>query len=132
VPALTIELGESDVVNEQNVRRGLESVWRVLGEYGLVEKEREPYRAFTLPPEFAGRVLHYTEEPLSPGTGILRFLVTPGAVVRRGKPVARIVDSLGRIRHTLRARHDGLVLGYADAAVTHPGLAAMAFATLDR
>ena len=131
VPALTIELGESDVVNELNVQRGLGCLWRLLGEYGLVEKEPEPYR-YELPPEFSGRVLHYSEEPLSPATGILRFLRGPGEVVRREKPIARIVDSLGRIKHTLRAQHDGIVLGHADAAVTHPGLPVMAFATRDR
>jgi predicted deacylase len=131
VPALTIELGESDVVNEPNVERGLKCIWRLLGEYGLVEKEPNPYR-YKLPPEFSGRVLHYTEEPLSPRTGIVRFLLRPGELVRQGAPIARICNSLGRMQHTLRAEHDGIVLGHADSAMTHPGLPVMAFATRDR
>ena len=131
VPALTIELGESDVVNEINVDRGVRGLWNVLGEYELVEKEPTPFQQ-PIPSEYRGRVLHYTEEPRSPRSGIVRFLVKPGDVVDKGTPIGRIHDLLGRVRHTLRAEHDGIVLGHADASVTHPGFPVMAFATLDR
>lgn len=131
VPALTIELGESDVVNEANVDRGVCGLWNLLGEYGLVAKEPMSYPQ-PVPPAYRRRTLHYTEEPRSPRTGIVRFLVKPGDLVERGTPIGRIHDLLGRARHTLRAEHDGIVLGHADASVTHPGFPVMAFATLDR
>jgi predicted deacylase len=130
VPALTIELGESDVVNEANVDRGVRGLWNLLGDYGLTDKDPMRYQQ-TVPPEYRGRILHYTEEPRSPRAGIVRFLVKPGDVVTRGTPIGRVYDLLGKARHTLRAEHDGVVLGHADASVTHPGFPVMAFATLD-
>lgn len=130
VPALTIELGESDIVNEANVARGVNSLWNLLSDYGLTE--REPVsQTHRLPPDLRGRVLHYTEEPRSPRTGIVRFLVKPGDVVTRGVAIGRIYDLLGQAKHTLRAEHDGIVLGHSDSSATHPGLPVMAFATRD-
>ncbi len=44
IPALTIELGESYVVNEKNVEFGVQSVFNVLSNLGMVTGDSDPFR----------------------------------------------------------------------------------------
>ncbi|MBN2475089.1 MAG: succinylglutamate desuccinylase/aspartoacylase family protein [Pirellulales bacterium] len=126
VAALTIELGESYVVNEKNVELGVRSVFAVLSNLGMVAAEAEPFR-FAVPEDVRGKVLHYSNQPVSSTSGILRFLVSPGTLVRAGQPVAKVFNAFGRFQETLSALGDGIVLGHSDSSVAYPGAPVMAF-----
>lgn len=128
VAALTIELGESFVVNETNVEFGVESVFNILRKLDMVPDQTVPF-SHHLPGELNTSLpLTYCQEPTSSTSGIIRFLVRPAAHVRRGEPVAKIVNSVGRLQETIIARHDAIVLGLCDSAVAYPGAPVAAFA----
>jgi len=129
VPALTLELGESLIVNEQNVASGVASVFRVLAELGLVEPRDEEI-AYRVPRVYRRRLLDYHDRPLSTTNGIVRFAVAPGDIVEPGTIVARIHDTFGELRETLEASLPGIVLGHDDSAVSYPGKPLLAFAVV--
>ncbi len=120
IPALTIELGESRVVNERNVALGFEAVWMILTDLGMVERGPAPCAPSPHPP------LRYSNRPLCSTSGILRFRCEPGQRVRGGKIIARVQDAFGRLVETLRTEADALVLGVADSSVAYPGAPAFA------
>lgn len=121
VPALTIELGESRVVNEHNVALGVGAIWAILVESGLVQGWSEQDPVLGLPAEIADRILHYSSRPLCSHSGIIRFCCEPGEFLAPGKPLARVDDTFGRPREILRSDSEGLVLGVADSSVAFPG-----------
>ncbi len=129
IAALTIELGESYVVNETNVEFGVQSIFNVLRELGMVANT-VPRFEFPLPFSRPEKSLTYSQAPASSTCGIIRFLVRPGASVKQGQPVAKIVNALGKLQETIRAHHDAIVLGLTDSSVAYPGAPVMAFALL--
>lgn len=129
IPALTLELGEAFVVNEENVKHGIDAVWRVLAGMEMVEPgfDSEP---FSLPEEVKGRFLEYSHSPLSTSSGIIRFLVRPGDLVKEKQPVARIYNAFGKLMETVLAKSPGIVLGLSDSSVAFPGVPILAFGIL--
>jgi len=132
VSALTVELGESYVVNENNVELGVQSIFNVLEHFEVVDRNDQPTAPpkFTLPADVVGKELFYSCHPLSSDSGILRFLTKPGNQVTAGQPIARIYNAFGRLQSTLRAESDALVLGLSDSSVAFPGAPVMAFGQL--
>jgi len=126
VASLSIELGESYIVNEENIAYGVHSIWNVLAHLGLVEPGGEPF-AYPLPEAVANRVLDYSDKPLSSTSGIVRFLARPGNVVAEGAPIAKVYNAFGKLQETLTAARDAIVLGYSDSSVAFPGTPVMAF-----
>lgn len=124
--AVTIELGESFVVNETNVEFGVQSVFNVLRRLEMIAPGSDPFRHVSLN-EVPGRSLTYCQQPASSKSGIIRFLVRPGATVRQGQAVAKIVNAFGRLQETITSRHDAIVLGLTDSSVAFPGAPVMAF-----
>ncbi|HUT09131.1 MAG TPA: succinylglutamate desuccinylase/aspartoacylase family protein [Thermoguttaceae bacterium] len=129
IPALTVELGESYVVNEKNVELGVRSVFNILAELGMIEPDDEPF-GFPLPAEVMGKPLRYSNQPLSSTSGILRFMTRPGAVVRAGQSLAKVVNAFGRHLETLTTAHDAFVLGHTDSSVAYPGAPVVALGVL--
>lgn len=118
VPAVTIELGESRVVNETNVAMGVAAIRRVLADLEMVTPDPDlAERSITFPVE----ELQYSSQPLCSTSGILRFHCDPGQTIRAGDPLARVQDAFGRHLETLRAQADALVLGVSDSSVAYPG-----------
>lgn len=126
VPALTLELGESYVVNERNIDFGVRSVLNVLADFGMVAPLDELF-FYAVPPVCADRILAYTDRPYTSTSGIVRFLARPGEMVAAGRPIARIANAFGKVQETLKARAEGLVLGHADYSVGFPGRPVMSF-----
>ena len=75
----------------------------------------------------SGNILKYSDRPYSSRSGILRFLVKPGDVVKSGQPLARIVNAFGKPMETILARQPAIVLGHADSSVIFPGMPVMTF-----
>jgi hypothetical protein len=126
IPALTLELGESYVVNERNVDYGVNAIWQVLHRLGMVDEHSEQV-SYPLPKIAQEQVLKYSDLPYASTSGIFRFLIKPGDRVRANQPVGRIYDAFGRSIETVRATADGIVLGHTDYSVTFPGKPLVAF-----
>jgi len=129
IPALVLELGESYVVNETNIRFGIDSIFNILRELEMVKSAGEPF-LYPAPEIARSRVLHYFERPLSSTSGIIRLNVKPGDFVRKGRKLARIYNAFGKHLETLTAMHDGIVLGTTDYSVAFPGATVIVFGNL--
>lgn len=130
IAAVTLELGESCVVNEENVELGVASVFNVLRDLNMTHDDAEPFQYPLLEGLPAGP-LRYSQQPASSSSGLIRFLVHAGETVHAGQPVARVVNAFGRHQETLAAPGDGIVLGLTDSSVAFPGAAVMAFGLSD-
>ncbi|MEK6820235.1 MAG: succinylglutamate desuccinylase/aspartoacylase family protein, partial [Nanoarchaeota archaeon] len=130
IPALTLELGECYVVNERDVEYGVKAVWDILVYLGMVEPVLG-VPGFQLNERVKDKILKYSQEPTSPTSGIIRFLVKPGEIVKKGQAVAKIYNAFGKLLETLKALDDAIVLGYSDSSVAFPGRPVMAFGVLE-
>lgn len=121
IPALTMELGESYVVNEKNIEYGVHSIMGILSEMEMVEKISEPFQ-HPFPEPFRGKILKYSDMPLSSTSGIIRFLVKPGEHVKKGQAIARISNAFGKLQETIIAPEECVVIGHSESAVAFPGM----------
>lgn len=128
IPAVTLEFGGFYTVNEKNVEVGVRAIWNILSALKMVEPF---YSRQSLPVNLQNRVLRYSEKPFSSTSGIARFLVSPGEIVKKNQPFARIYDVFGKLQETLRAGNKSVVLGYADSSVAFPGRTIAAFGVIN-
>lgn len=126
VPSLTLELGEPYVINEKSVEVGVKSVMNILSHLGMIKPTEE--FSYSMPETLKDKVLKYRYQSSST-SGIIRFLVKPGEVVKKGQPVARIYNAFGKLEETITALNDGIVLGHADYSVAFPGASIISFGT---
>ncbi|MBI1999561.1 MAG: succinylglutamate desuccinylase/aspartoacylase family protein [Parcubacteria group bacterium] len=127
VPSLTLELGGAYVVLEMNVRLGIHAIWSILADRGMVGAPELSEVSYRMPPEFSGKILHYSRQPVVETSGIIRFMVKAGAIVQKDQPVARVYNVFGKLQETIRATSHGIVLGHADSSVAFPGTEVFAF-----
>ncbi len=126
VAALTIELGESYVVNEENVEYGVKSILGILAYLEMMKKPEQDF-IFQLPKAVKGKALRFSSLPVSSTSGVIRFLVQPGDLVKKGQAVAKIYNAFGKLLDTILCLNDGIVLGHSDSSVAFPGAPVMAF-----
>jgi len=126
IAALTIELGESYVVNERNVEYGVKSILNILAYLEMIEKPDGTF-SLNLPEAVKGRILRFSAEPVSSASGVIRFLASAGDVVRKGQAVAKIYNTFGKLQDTIMSLSDGIVLGNSDSSVAFPGAPVTAF-----
>lgn len=129
VAALTIELGESYIVNEINVAYGVGCILSILQHLGIIDRTGD-LRTFAAPPEAKGRLLKYSSETVSTASGIIRFLTRPGDVIKQGQPVARVYNAFGKLQDTIASPCDAIVLSHCDSSVAFPGVPVVAIAVL--
>ena len=126
IPALTLEVGGAYLVKEEHVAEGVKSVFNLLSYLGLVSPVKEKF-AYPLPESLKGKVLRYSHRPLCSKSGIIRFMIKPGQIVKPGQPIARVYNVFGKLVETLTAVSEALVLGHSDSAVALPGRPVVAF-----
>ena len=127
IPAFTVELGKPNIVSELNVVYGVEAIWNILADQGMIAPQEKPFR-YPLPAGYAhNKPLRYSDKPYGTKSGIIRFLAAPGDVVKTGQPLARVVNAFGRRQETMTAVEEGIVLGHSDSSVAFPGVPIMAF-----
>ncbi|MEJ2648518.1 MAG: M14 family metallopeptidase [Sedimentisphaerales bacterium] len=131
IPALTIELGESYVVNEIHVQSGVKSILNILNYLGMYEKKEAPF-IFDVPDKIKGKTLKFAGKPYGSASGIIRFLAKPGDIVQKGQPLAKIYNTFGKLQDTVVCLHDGIVLGHSDSSVAYPGAPVMAFGVISK
>ncbi|MFH1734644.1 MAG: succinylglutamate desuccinylase/aspartoacylase family protein [bacterium] len=129
IPALTLEVGESFVVNEKNVDYGVKAILNVLSTLRMIEPVDEMF-CHTVTAKYDGQILKFSSAPVSSSSGIIRFLVKPGDILKKDQPVARIYNAFGKLQETLLTQQKGIVLGHADSSVAYPGASIMAFGIL--
>ena len=129
IPALVLELGESYIINEQNIEIGINAIWNILTKLGMVSDEGHYYQ-FPLPERFSEHVLLYSCLPLSSTSGIVRFFKKPGEVVRKGQKIAKVCNAYGKQIEIICALSDGIIIGQTDTALAFPGSPVMAFGVL--
>ena len=129
IPALTMELGESYVVNEKYVECGVKSVFAILDYMGMIEAKNDIVSP-QVPNEFMKKPLKFSFGPVSSASGIIRFLAKAGDTVEKGQVVARIYSTFGKLQDTIRCDADGIVLGHSDSSVAFPGAPVMAFGVI--
>jgi len=127
VASFTIEIGGAYVVNEEHVQTGKYALWKTLSGLGMVEPNMSKMPKSDIPQSYLQKVLKYSHEPRADASGIIRFIVSPGDIVKMGQPVALIYNVFGKLQSTLAANKDGIVLGHADSSVAFPGAEVVAF-----
>ncbi len=128
-PALTFELGGSHGVDEAKVKTHADSVWNVLASLGMVRQERLQQK---IPTSVHGKILQYTDRPRCSVNGIVRFVVSPGDIVKKGDTLAYINSEFGELRETLRAEQHSIILEYEDSAVAHVGKVVIASGIIEK
>ncbi|MBN2182456.1 MAG: succinylglutamate desuccinylase/aspartoacylase family protein [Sedimentisphaerales bacterium] len=129
IPAFTIELGESYIVNETNVQYGVKSILNILKHLDMFEDKDEAF-VFDVPDKIKAKSLRFVSEPVSSASGIIRFLASPGDIVKKGQAVAKIYNTFGKLQDTVVCLYDGIVLGHSDSSVAYPGAPIMAFGAI--
>jgi predicted deacylase len=129
IPALVLELGESYVINEQNIEVGIKAIWNLLVSLGMVSSSERPFR-FQMPDQLHHRMLQYSALPFSSTSGIVRFFRRPGEWVEKGQKIAKVCNAYGKQIETINALADGIILGQTDTALAFPGSPVMAFGLL--
>jgi predicted deacylase len=125
IPALTIELGESYIVNEKNVDYGVKSVMGIMAYLKMTAKPDEDF-AYKVPDSAKGEILKFSSLPVSSASGIIRFQAKPGDLIKKDQAVAKIYNAFGKLQDTLLCKQDGVVLGHSDFSVAFPGAPVMA------
>lgn len=126
IPSLTLELGESDIVNEKNVEDGVGAIWNLLEQLKMVEEIREEFN-YQYPQVFNGKILKYSQQYINSTTGVIRFFSKPGTIVKKGQLVARVYNSFGKLQENVTALNDGIITGYSNYSVAIPGVPIIAF-----
>lgn len=119
IPAITLEVGESHIVNEQDVKMGVSAVLKVLQSLGMINYQADIPPSYQFTPD---KMLHYSNKPLCSTSGIIRFMVAAGQQVKIGKPIAKIYNVFGRPLETIKTTREGIVLGLSDSSVAFPGM----------
>ncbi|HLD28170.1 MAG TPA: succinylglutamate desuccinylase/aspartoacylase family protein [Patescibacteria group bacterium] len=129
IPALTLELGESYIIDEKNVIEGVKSIWNILSYLQMVEPDKQTFKHHSTV-GWENKILNYSHLPTSSTSGIVRFLIKPGEVVKKGQPIARVYNVFGKLEETISANRDGVLLGNSDSVVALPGVPLMAFGAI--
>ncbi len=129
IPALTLELGESLIINEKNVVYGINAVLNILSEFEMLNY-RDDLPGFDPAPEIKNTILGYSGGPVCSKSGIIRFSRKPGELVKKGDRLARVYNAFGRLTETITATRPGIILGHNDYALAYPGSPVMAFGLL--
>ncbi len=126
IPSFTLELGEDKVVNEKNIDYGVKSIWSLLKHLGMIDSSEEDF-TYPLPEAIKNKKIKGSFLPLSSRSGIVRFLASPGSIVKKGQPIARVYNAFGKLLETVNCVNEGIVLGLSDSAVAFPGSPLMFF-----
>lgn len=129
IPSIALEVGGDRTVNEEDVAEGVKSILNILSYLGMIDFHHEKF-VYNMPNSLKGRILKYSHQPLCSTSGIIRFIVKPGDIVKKGQPLARVYNILGKHQETLTALNDGILLGHSDSSVALPGLSVLAFGVI--
>ncbi|HLJ09664.1 MAG TPA: succinylglutamate desuccinylase/aspartoacylase family protein, partial [Planctomycetaceae bacterium] len=121
IPALTMELGTGHVPDAAIVRASLAGIRNVLRWAGMLEGESEPIEGIKIVD--LGYPCRRRATPRLTAPCIVRHLVEPGDLVKRGDSIAELRDIWGRPagEGILRSDYDGWIMGRTHGIVHYPG-----------
>jgi predicted deacylase len=121
IPSFTVELGGGLMPDPSIVAASAAGTRNVMRWAGMLPGDPEPIEAITLvDPGFPVRRMG---TPRAPVAGVVVHKVEPGDLVKSGDVVAEMLDVWGRPLEegTLRAEHEGFVIGRAHGIYFYPG-----------
>ncbi len=130
IPAITLELGQSYIVNEKNVKIGLNSLINILSFFNVLNSDPITLN-YIKSKKIRKKLLFYTDQPRSTKTGIIRFKVEAGDFVRKNQIIAEIFDVFGKKIETIKAKDKGIILGNNDNSVSMPGTSIIAMGSIN-
>jgi len=113
IPALTLELGGHDAIEEGPRAAGVAAVYRVLVHLGMLSAVPDTIGAAD--PGYSSPVDYPVRRfvgPRAAEAGLCRPTLEAGAAFEEGAPLATIRSPHGAVREQLEAPHDGYVLGW--------------------
>lgn len=121
IPSFTVELGLIGGVDPNALTAAKTGIFNSLKWAGLLPGEIEPITTVPLPYLPFNTMRENT--PRAHRSGILRYHVRPGDVVREGQVVATLTDIHGRVLPDgdIRAEHDGWVISLTRGAMCYQG-----------
>jgi len=121
IPALTMELGTGHMPDAGIVRASLAGIKNVLRWAGMLDGEIEPITGIKVVDP--GYPCRRRGTPRLTVPCIVRHLVEPGDVVKKGDPIAELRDIWGRPvgEKILRSEFDGWIMGRTHGIVHYPG-----------
>ena len=114
VPAITIEIGDPQIIDRDKVRMSRIGLRDALEELGVVPPDDQ--RSPLVPVECARSYWLYTDTG-----GFLDVKAPLGERVKKGELVATMVDPWGRLLRRFHAPEDGIVIGKETNPVTSTG-----------
>lgn len=128
IPAFTAELGANRFVDPVGYQAGVRGILSVLRWTGLLRDGGEILQAPRTP-----HPIRAVDEPRSPASGIVQYLLEPGANVDPGTPIATLSDIWGRPvgEGVVRSEQEGTVLGLTNGSLVYPHQALASLAVRD-
>ncbi len=119
-PILLMELIDGRWISEPSTTAGVKGVLNIMKLFDMIDGEQEPQEGFPIVPgvnRFHG-VLRANRG------GVIRFLSTPGDLVKKGEVFAEIYDLYGDVLEQVKMPVDGYIWAYpcGDALGTSGGL----------
>jgi hypothetical protein len=131
IPALTMELGTGHLPDPNIVRACVAGLRNILRWAGMLPGHPEPITGIKIvDPGFPCR---RRGAPRVSQPCVVRHLVEPGEIVRKGQPVAEVRDIWGRPvgEKTLYSEYDGWIIGRSHGVIYYPGVEAYGMAIKD-
>lgn len=132
IPAITVELGLIGAVDPAARAAGLTAVTNILRGAGMLSGDPEPI--VTVPSPSPGFPVRRDLVPRARASGIVRYHVEPGDLVRVGDRLATMTDLHGRPLPgggDVLAEHDGWILALPRGAICYEGEAVAHMAVRD-
>jgi predicted deacylase len=133
IPALTLEVGGastvSSIAREKDIQDGTKAIWDLLTFLGMVKPFKAEFNN-QIPDNYKNKILRYSHQPDASKSGIIKYLVKPGQIVKKDQPVAKIYNVFGKLLETLTSQENSLILGHWDYSVSYPGAELISFAII--
>jgi predicted deacylase len=119
IPAFLVELGGPRIIDEKFVKTGMRGIKNILLQFGMIDGNEKPWLSETKikTPE----KLELVENITSKESGIAEYLVKPGQFVRKGEPLVKITNIIGKIEEVIFTEKDCYIISLNDFSVSFPG-----------
>lgn len=120
IPAMTVELGQHSVVNDEIVAAGVAGCYRVMVAMDMLDAV--PIKIGQRDPDYRSPVsfpVKRTDGPYTDTPGIVRHHLEPGEAFSAGDAFADIVTSHGTQKTTIEVERDGYLISRCIGAATY-------------
>ena len=119
IPAFLVELGGPGIIDEKFVRAGMRGIKNILLYFRMLDGGEKPWVSETKIKTV--EKLELDENITSSESGIIEYLVKPGQFVKKGEPLVKITNVLGKIEEVIFAEKNCYIISLNDFSVSFPG-----------